>query len=655
MPEGTLLNSAPSAEQIRLLREYFQEDRLTDAELLARSLATKFPSQQIGWKVLGAILKKTGRLNEALKAEQRSVQLAIKDAEAHNNLGVTLQQLDRMDAAETHFKKAITLQPDYAEGHCNLGDVFHKRGRLEESEASYKRALALKPDFTEAHNKLGNALKSAGKLDECVKSYKRAIALKRDCVEAHNNLGNALHDLGRLNEAEICFRRAIEFKPSNAEVHNNLGATLKERGKLDEAEACFRQAIIYEPNLAQAFNNLGSTLQELGQLSEAEASYRAAMELRPAYAEAQTNLGNTLRSMGRLEEAKAIYSQAIALQPDCIEAYHALSAIKKFDTEDRELLQLRALYQNNSISEERRCQICFALATVSENLDDFATAFECYSEGNALRKKHLGHDRALVTKSFERLKYNSSNLAANTLEKEDIAPAKVPIFIVGMPRSGTTLVEQIISSHSLVAGGGELPFIASLGGELASGVYPTDIATLQQFREQYLSATRPAWGRSIYLTDKMPQNFRFLGLIAAVFPEAKIIHVKRRSAAVIWANYTMYFAKKGLSYCYSLDDILHYHDKYSDLMRYWKQSLGERIYDLEYESLTVNQNQETRKLIKHLDLSWEDACLSPQSNKRYVNTASSVQVRQQIYQGSSERWERYRPYLNGALDHLGSR
>ena len=636
------------------MKQHFQEDRLADAEFLARFLTKKFPAQQIGWKVLGAILKKTGRLNEALKAEQRSVELATQDAEAHNNLGVTLQDLGRMDAAEIHFKEAVTLQPNYAEGHCNLGDVLQKQGKLEESEASYKNALALKPDFVEVHNSLGNTLKSAGRLDECVKSYERAIALKRDCAEAHNNLGNALHDLGRLDEAEFCLRRAIEFKPSSAEVHNNLGTTLKELGKLEEAEACFRQAITYEPNLAQAFNNLGSTLQELGQLGEAEASYRAAMELRPAYAEAQTNLGNTLRSMGKLEEAEAIYSQAIALHPECVEAYHALSAMKKFDAEGREVLQMRALHQNNSISEGHRCQICFALATVSEDLGDFAAAFEYYSEGNALRKKHLGHDRAIVTKSFDRLRYNYSNLAAKPLEEEVIAPKKVPIFIVGMPRSGTTLVEQIISSHSLVVGGGELPFVAKLGGELASGLSPTAIATLQQFREQYLSATRPKWRCSPYFTDKMPQNFRFLGLIAAAFPEAKIIHVKRRAAAVVWANYAMYFAKKGLTYCYSLEDILHYHDEYSGLMWYWKQSLGERIYDLEYESLTVNQSRETRKLIEHLDLSWEDRCLSPQSNERHVDTASSVQVRQRIYQGSSERWERYRPYLNGALDHLAS-
>ena len=151
----------------------------------------------------------------------------------------------------------------------------------------------------------------------------------------------------------------------------------------------------------------------------------------------------------------------------------------------------------------------------------------------------------------------------------------------------------------------------------------------------------------------MPQNFRYLGLITAALPEAKIIHVKRDPAAVCWANYTQYFVSDAVGYCYSLDDILHYHELYEDLMKYWHQVLPNRIYDLHYELLTENQEEETRNLMSHLGLEWDDACLSPEHNKRVVATASNVQVRQKVYQGSSEKWKRYRPFLNGALDHLG--
>ena len=224
---------------------------------------------------------------------------------------------------------------------------------------------------------------------------------------------------------------------------------------------------------------------------------------------------------------------------------------------------------------------------------------------------------------------------------------------MGMPRSGTTLVEQIISSHPLVTGAGELTFVHQFGASLAVGHTPVELEALSTFREEYLSALKQRSEGNASVTDKMPQNFQYLGLITRALPEAKIIHVKRDPAAVCWANYTQYFVKNSFGYCYSLDDILHYHELYQDLMEYWHQALPDRIYDLDYEALTENQEEETRKLISQLGLEWDDACLSPQDNRRAVATASNVQVRQKIYQGSSERWKRYEPYLNGALDCLG--
>jgi hypothetical protein len=221
-----------------------------------------------------------------------------------------------------------------------------------------------------------------------------------------------------------------------------------------------------------------------------------------------------------------------------------------------------------------------------------------------------------------------------------------------MPRAGTTLVEQIISSHTLVKGGGELPFISQFGSSLAVGQTAADGEALTTFRDQYLNALKQRSEGKAIVTDKMPQNFYFLGLIATALPEAKIIHVKRDTAAVCWANYTKYFVRDSLGYCYDLDDIKHYHELYQDLMSYWHQALPNRIYDLSYEVLTEHQEEETRKLIGHLGLEWDDACLSPQDNNRSVATASNMQVRKKVYQGSSERWKRYKPYLNGALDRL---
>ena len=239
-----------------------------------------------------------------------------------------------------------------------------------------------------------------------------------------------------------------------------------------------------------------------------------------------------------------------------------------------------------------------------------------------------------------------------SLEPDKLSKNLMPIFIVGMPRSGTTLVEQIISSHAQVTGAGELDFAKQFGATIAAGITEVNSQSLLDFRHNYLNKLQNVSEGNLIVTDKMPQNFRYIGLLAAAFPEAKIIHVKRNPAAVCWANYKQYFVSKSNGYCYALDDVVSYHKLYEDLMKFWTNTLNNRIYTLNYELLTVNQESESRSLIRHLDLDWHENCLSPQDNARSVATASNVQIRQRVYQGSSEQWKKYQQFLNGAFDGL---
>ena len=227
-----------------------------------------------------------------------------------------------------------------------------------------------------------------------------------------------------------------------------------------------------------------------------------------------------------------------------------------------------------------------------------------------------------------------------------------PIFIIGMPRSGTTLVEQIISSHSKITGLGELPFVSQFGYPIATGILKCSEESILNFRSNYLEKLKSLTNGNLLITDKMPQNFLYTGLIAASFPEAKILHAKRNPAAVCWANYKQWFRSKDLGYSYSIDDIIKYHRIYEDLMKFWNKLLKNRIYEINYEDLTVNHEVEIKKLIKHLGLAWEESCLYPEKNKRSVSTASNIQIRNKIFKGSSQKWKKYKPFLNGALDSL---
>ncbi len=280
----------PSQQKINMLIEYYQTGRYVEAEKLARLITEDFPEHPFGWKVLGAILKETGRVSESIVPSQKSLEITPQDPIAHSNLGVTLQALGRLEEAEIILRKAIALNFDYATAHNNLGITLQGLGRLEEAETSLKQAISLKPDFVEAYVNLGNTLKELNKLDESLSCLNKAISLKPDFAEAHSNLGNTLKKLGRLEEAEASYTKSILIKPDYVEGLNNLGVILKDLGRLNESEIKLKHVIKLNPNNAEAYNNLGNTLQEMGKLEEAMESYEQATKIRPSFLDAEENM-----------------------------------------------------------------------------------------------------------------------------------------------------------------------------------------------------------------------------------------------------------------------------------------------------------------------------------------------------------------------------
>ena len=462
----------------------------------------------------------------------------------------------------------------------------------------------------------------------------------------------SLYQNKHFNDAEKLALKLTQRFPYDQFAWKVLAIIHKYNGRMSEALALNKKVIEIDPKDTEAHYNLGNTLKELNKFEDAEESYKKAIKLKPDYAEAHNNLAIMLRELGKLEDAKISYQVAIDLKPDHTHAHYDLSQLKKFNKEDEQFIQMKNLYSNHSLSDEKLCYLNFALAKSSEDLDQLANSFKYYSQGNKIRKKLLNYNILEDIKQFDLLKKSNLIIKKNSFKNFNLSDKPSPIFIVGMPRSGTTLVEQIVSSHSNVISGGELLYVSQLGNNIATGKSNVSTQILMNFREKYLEKIRILSNDSPVIIDKMTVNFKYIGLICTAFPDAKIVHVKRNSAATCWGIYKRNFLTEGLRFCYDLNDIVKYYELYKDLMQFWQEEYGNQIYNLNYEMLTIDQKDETKKLIQNLGLEWEEKCLMPQDNKRRVSTASSNQIREKIYQGSSQNWKKFKPFLNGILDHL---
>ena len=610
----------PPQSTINQLLNIYNQGQLLKAVEQAQALALQYPEASIVWNILGAASKGLGKTVEASKA----------------------------------FKKVTLLNPTYANGFSNLGVALNEQGKLEEAIEAYNTALALKPNKTDAYYNMGIALKGQGKLEEAIESYKKAIALKPDYYEAYNNMGIALKDQGRLDEAIKAYTNAIVLKPDYAQAYYNMAIALQEQDRLEEAIASYSKAVAINPNNAEAYNNMGIALKDQDKLKEAIEAYKEALAIKPNHADAYYNTGNALKDQGKLEEAIESYKKAIALKPDHADVHRHLSMITTYTPDDPQIGVVEDLLKVRDISDSDQCLLHYTKAKINEDLGDLSAAFSSYVAGGALRKKLLKYQYAQDQNRFYNIKNTAQRFKDVYLGSSGETDKCSPIFILGMPRSGTSLVEQIISSHSEVTGAGELAYIGQFGGKLAEGLIAPTVESVAGFREHYLvSFYEKANGKAL-ITDKMPQNFLYIALICAAFPEAKIVHVERNAAATCWSNFKHYFSSEGLGYSYNLRDTVKYYGLYKDLMYLWYQTYSARLYNLDYDMLTENLEPEIRRLITYLELDYQDACLAPQNNKRTVRTASQLQVGKEVYKGSSQAWHEYRPFLGGVFDSLES-
>ena len=537
---------------------------------------------------------------------------------------------------------------------------YKANGQMDASIKDYEKAVTLKPDYAEAYYNLGITLRELGQIEAALKSYEKALAIKHEYPEAHNNLGSVLLDLGSLDSATDHLEWALAFKPNFPEAHNNLGVVERKLEKLDKAIKSFKKAIDIQPNYVQAHSNLGNILQDIGQLDAAMNCYKNALAINPNHTQCYLDIGLIHKERGQIDNAIEFFEKALAINPDHAVTYDNLSDIKKYTISKKQITKMQSLLSSNRLSPSDRRHLCFALAKVNENLDNQNELFKYLHEANSLRKEELNYSLDRSKTLFLNVKEIFSAPYPDIEKSLSSEPSTFkPIFIVGMPRSGTTLVEQITSSHHAVHGAGELTNLPTIIGPIATDHLNQGINKLPQkpflsIREQYLDVLSNLNVSESVITNKLPLNFIYIGFILTAFPEAKIVHMKRDARAICWSIYKSNFRNTGNGYSYNFDDLAGFYGLYTDLMDFWHQLFPDRIYDMCYEDLTTNQEEETRKLLEYCELEWDDNCLNFHNSKRAVKTASALQVRQKMYQGSSEAWKKYEVHLKPLIKSLSA-
>ena len=625
------------------------QGRLDEAIGAYKKALSLKPDYAEAYNNIGNAIQGQGMLDEAIETYKKALAIKPDFAEAYINMGNTLKDQGKLDEAIEALNKALSLNPDHAGAYNNMGNALQEKGKFDEAIASYTKALSLKPDYAEAYNNMGATFKNQGKLDEATEALNKALAIKPDYADAHNNMGNTLKDQGKLDEAIEALNKAIAIKPDYAGAHNNMGNALQEKDMLDAAFTSYTKALAIKPDYADAYNNMGNTLKDQGKLDEAVASYSKALSLKPDHAEAHHNMGAALQEQGKLDKAIEAYKEALAIKPDYAEAHRNLSLLIKYDSNHPQIAAVGEMMKRSDLTDDEGCHLHYAFAKMNEDIGRLDVAFESYVAGGRLRQKFLSYDPKQDELVFHQIKTTAPNIKDIVFKRPVEATSHTPIFILGMPRSGTTLVEQIISSHSHVFGAGELAHLNRLASSLHLGNQIINSDSIFQVRIAYLTELEKVSDGSPFVTDKMPNNFLYIDLILKALPEAKIIHVKRDPAATCWSNFKHYFAVKGLGYSYNLEDAIGYFKLYQNLMSFWDDLYGDQIYHFDYDRLTVDQGSETRKLIEYIELDWEDACLSPHENKRRVKTASQQQVREKVYTGSSDAWRKFEPYLSDSF------
>jgi tetratricopeptide (TPR) repeat protein len=584
---------------------------------------------------------------------------------ALHRLGAACVQSGRREEAVELLRRARTAEPASPVVHNDLGIALASMQQADEARAAYEQAIALAPNYAEAHNNLGMLCAALGRFAEAVACYHRAIAARPDFAGARNNLGNALVTLWRFEEAITQFLKAIAAAPNFAEAHSNLATALAALDLYEGAAAHYRQAVANKPDFAAAHINLGHTLVALNRPEEAIAACRRAIKLTPQSGDGYFALGHALRMLGRLAEARQVLERGLDLSPARTDLHRALADVKRFARGDPQLAAMeRLVREQDSLPAPQRIELYFALAKAYADIDEPERAFAHLIAGNGLKRRTIAYVEAAPLEGFQRVE--AAFTPALVRQKQRTGdPSAVPVFVFGMPRSGTTLVEQVIASHPRAFGADErMDFtraVSKLVGPNGMPIFPDMIhsvtaAQLRAVGAAYLAGMRAAAPSAERIVDKWPANFVFAGLIHLALPNAKLIHVQRDPLDTCLSCFARLFAGPHLSYTYDLGELGRYYRGYEKLMAHWRRVLPQGVMlEVQYEELIADFELQARRIVAHCGLAWDERCLAFHATQRPVRSASAAQVRQPLYASAVGRSRAYAEMLGPLMEALGSK
>jgi tetratricopeptide (TPR) repeat protein len=683
-------------EALERAQRMLSNGRVKQAHALLSNIVRMRPRHADARNLLSVVLHRMGQRDEALKSVREAIRLNPNNANYYCNLGEMERQARNLAAATEALNKAIAMAPDNVQAHNNMGIVHYDRRQFAKAVECYRKVVSLRPNHAEAYNNLGNALRAMGKANEAIVEYENAIERRENYAEAYNNMGVMLREMQKFDEAEMAFRRAVGCRPNYIEATNNLASLLlfhkryddalrllgdllkahpKEpqtlvnvaraqllRGSNLQAERAVKALLAENPDNVQALNLYGQICHEMDRFDEALKSFEHALSIRPNDLEALNFYGIILKSVGRLDDARNAFIKALEIQPRALGAYSNIVDLEKFTPDNPLFVAMSQMVARAKNPEhERFMAMHFALGKAYDDMQEFDKALHHFGIGTRLKRAQLTYNEADVFSFFDEIRETFNEEYFKNRPFEGVQTT-LPIFIIGMPRSGSTMTEQIIQSHPDVYGAGEIKTLSACIGAvrmkypnlpkfpaMARIMRPTQFAAIG---ERYLKAVSSYSPDAKRVTDKLLTNYYFAGLLNTLFPQAKIIHTMRSPVDTCLSSYTKLF-KDDMPHSYDFRDLGRYYGKYYELMAHWRKVLPPgAMLDVQYEDVVADTETKAKEIIAFLGLEWDERCLKFHESDRPVKTASVSQVRRPLYTSSVERWRRYGPGLDPLVDAL---